>query len=120
MTPEEVAACEERLRRTILTLWQTRLLRETKLNVIDEVTNGLSYYEYTFLAELPHLYCEIEDALAAIDPAWRNVELPSFFRMGSWIGGDRDGNPFVTPDVTLAAARRNGLLDDEDEDQGED
>jgi phosphoenolpyruvate carboxylase len=110
MTPEEVAACEERLRRTILTLWQTRLLRETKLNVIDEVTNGLSYYEYTFLAELPHLYCEIEDALAALDSAWRNVELPSFFRMGSWIGGDRDGNPFVTADALRLALRRQSEL----------
>jgi phosphoenolpyruvate carboxylase len=106
MTPEEVLECEERLRRAILTLWQTRIVRETRLKVIDEVENGLSYYDYTFLSELPHLYCEIEDTLAAADPAWRNAELPSFFRMGSWIGGDRDGNPFVTAEALRLALRR--------------
>jgi phosphoenolpyruvate carboxylase len=106
MTPEEVADCEEELRRAILTLWQTRIVRETKLNVVDEVSNGLSYYDYTFLTELPRLYCEIEDALAAADPAWRNAELACFFRMGSWIGGDRDGNPFVTADALRSALRR--------------
>ena len=88
--------CEEKLRRAILTLWQTRIVRDTRLKVMDEVANGLSYYGYTFLSELPRLYGEIEDALGAADASWKNVELPSFFRMGSWIGGDRDGNPFVT------------------------
>jgi phosphoenolpyruvate carboxylase len=106
MTPEEVAECDERLRRAILTLWQTRLVRETRLKVLDEVANGISYYDYTFLAELPHLYCEIEDVLAKADPAWRNAELPSFFRMGSWIGGDRDGNPFVTAEALRTALLR--------------
>jgi phosphoenolpyruvate carboxylase len=106
MTPEEFVDCDERLRRAILTLWQTRIVRETRLKVTDEVENGLSYYDYTFLSELPHLYCEIEDTLAAADPAWRNVELPSFFRMGSWIGGDRDGNPFVTAEALASALRR--------------
>jgi phosphoenolpyruvate carboxylase len=106
MTPEEVLACEERLRRAVLTLWQTRIVRETRLKVMDEVENGLSYYDYTFLSELPHLYCEIEDTLAVADPAWRNVELPSFFRMGSWIGGDRDGNPFVTAEALRNALRK--------------
>lgn len=103
LTPEEEADCDERLRRAILTLWQTRVVRETRLKVADEVTNGLSYYDYTFLSELPRLYCEFEDALAAGDAAWKNVELPSFFRMGSWIGGDRDGNPFVTAEALRGA-----------------
>jgi phosphoenolpyruvate carboxylase len=103
LTPEETDDCEERLRRAILTLWQTRLLRETRLRVMDEVANGLSYYDYTFLSELPRLYCELEDTLGARDPAWRNVELPGFFRMGSWIGGDRDGNPYVTAAVLKRA-----------------
>jgi phosphoenolpyruvate carboxylase len=51
------------------------------------------------LRELPQLYGDLEDQLAAIDPSWNNTELRSFFVMGSWIGGDRDGNPFVTADV---------------------
>ena len=106
MTPEEEVECEESLRRAILTLWQTRLVRETRLKVFDEVENGLSYYDYTFLSELPHLYSEIEDKLAASDPAWRNAQIPSFFRMGSWIGGDRDGNPFVTAEALREALRR--------------
>ena len=57
--------------------------------MIDEVAGGLSYYDHTFLRELPRLYGDLEDGLAASDPGWNNTELPSFIRMGSWIGGDR-------------------------------
>ncbi|WP_201839840.1 phosphoenolpyruvate carboxylase [Microvirga zambiensis] len=103
LTPVEEAASEEALRRAILTLWQTSILRRTRLKVIDEVNNGLSYYDYTFLRELPQIYAAIEDRLAHDDPTWASLELPSFFQMGSWIGGDRDGNPFVTADVLRQA-----------------
>jgi phosphoenolpyruvate carboxylase len=103
LTPEEGTATEEALRRAILTLWQTSILRRTRLKVIDEVVNGLSYYDYTFFKELPRVYASLEDQLAAIDPAWAAVELPAFLRMGSWIGGDRDGNPFVTADALRQA-----------------
>ncbi|MCB8822570.1 phosphoenolpyruvate carboxylase [Microvirga rosea] len=99
LTPDEASASEEGLRRAILTLWQTSILRRNRLKVIDEVVNGLSYYDYTFFQELPHFYAMVEDQLAAMDPAWSTQELPSFLRMGSWIGGDRDGNPFVTADA---------------------
>jgi phosphoenolpyruvate carboxylase len=102
-TPEEEAACEEGLRRAILTLWQTSILRRNRLKVIDEVVNGLSYYDYTFFKELPRFYASLEDQLAATDPTWATLELPSFLRMGSWIGGDRDGNPFVTADALRQA-----------------
>ncbi|KAA2241194.1 phosphoenolpyruvate carboxylase [Salinarimonas soli] len=105
LTPDEERDCEAALRRAILTLWQTGILRRTRLKVIDEVANGLSYYDQTFLGELPGIYAALEDALAAADPAWADMELPSFFRMGSWIGGDRDGNPFVTADALRAALR---------------
>src|SRR6266446_2601291 len=94
LTPEEAAANEEALRRAVLTLWQTSMLRGSRLKVIDEIANGLSYYDYTFLRELPRFYAALEDQLASTDPAWDNFELPSFLRVGSWIGGDRDGNPF--------------------------
>ena len=98
-TPEEKEALEERLRRDIVTLWQTNLLRETKLTVIDEVLNGLSYYDYTFLREVPRLHSMLEDRLQALDPEGQPHEIESFLRVGSWIGGDRDGNPFVTAEV---------------------
>lgn len=99
LTPEESVANDEALQRAVLTLWQTRMLRTSKLSVLDEVENGLSFYDYTFLRELPHLYAGLEDLLASKDPSFEQVELPSFMKMGSWIGGDRDGNPFVTASV---------------------
>ena len=99
MTPVEFAASEESLLRAVLTLWQTSLLRRGRPAVVDEVANGLSYYDHTFLRELPHLYGMIEDQLAAFDPALNKADLPSFMRIGSWIGGDRDGNPFVNAEV---------------------
>jgi phosphoenolpyruvate carboxylase len=102
LTPAELAANEEGLRRAVLTLWQTSLLRRTRLRVIDEVANGLAYYDYTFLRELPLLYGDLEDALAG-SATGDEHGLPSFLRMGSWIGGDRDGNPFVTADVLRRA-----------------
>ncbi|MFL6818690.1 MAG: phosphoenolpyruvate carboxylase [Bradyrhizobium sp.] len=97
LTPDELAASDEELRREVLTLWQTNLLRRTKLTVLDEVANGLSFYDYTFLHEVPRLHCALEDQLNDSDGA--QEELASFLRMGSWIGGDRDGNPFVTAEV---------------------
>ena len=101
LTPQEREATEEQLRRAVLTLWQTNLLRRTKLTVLDEVTNGLSFYDYTFLREVPRLHCALEDELRAGGEG----NLASFLRMGSWIGGDRDGNPFVTADVMRGALR---------------
>ena len=97
LTLEEAEASDEQLRREILTLWQTNLLRRTKLTVLDEVENGLSFYDYTFLHELPRLTSALEDRLNVGDET--ASELASFLKMGSWIGGDRDGNPFVTADV---------------------
>jgi phosphoenolpyruvate carboxylase len=100
MTAEELENNDEQLRRSVLTLWQTNLLRRTKLTVLDEVANGLSFYDYTFLKQLPRLLCLLEDRLQADSSSSNDGQaLASFLRMGSWIGGDRDGNPFVTADV---------------------
>ncbi len=99
LTPDEARANEEALARAVLTLWQTRMLRTSKLSVLDEVENGLSFYDYTFLRELPQLYAGLEDLLSSKNAGQEQVELPSFMKMGSWIGGDRDGNPFVTAEV---------------------
>src|SRR6202030_592996 len=98
LTPLELEASDEQLRRAVLTLWQTNLWRRTKLTVLDEVANGLSFYDYTFLHEVPRVHCALEDRLNEGEGAAPG-ELASFLRMGSWIGGDRDGNPFVTAEV---------------------
>ncbi|MCK0209311.1 phosphoenolpyruvate carboxylase [Starkeya koreensis] len=105
-TPEEQELAAEELRRRVLTLWQTNLLRKTKLTVLDEVANGLSYYDYTFLRQLPKLYAALEDRLATLEGTREGApEIASFVRIGSWIGGDRDGNPFVTAEVTRETMR---------------
>jgi phosphoenolpyruvate carboxylase len=104
LTPEELAASDEQLRRAVLTLWQTNLLRRTKLTVLDEVANGLSFYDYTFLHEVPRLHSTLEDRLNEGEGAAQG-ELASFLKMGSWIGGDRDGNPFVTADVMRSSLK---------------
>ncbi|OFW97582.1 MAG: phosphoenolpyruvate carboxylase, partial [Alphaproteobacteria bacterium RIFCSPHIGHO2_12_FULL_66_14] len=102
-TPEELADNRDALRRAVLILWQTNLIRSTRLRVIDEVANGLAYYDHTFLRALPVFYADLEDRLGATNPAWQDIGVPSFLRMGSWIGGDRDGNPFVTAEVSREA-----------------
>src|SRR5665213_1604281 len=104
LTAEEAEAADEQLRREVLTLWQTNLLRRTKLTVLDEVANGLSFYDYTFLHEVPRLHCNLEDRLNKEDGGDAE-ELAAFLKMGSWIGGDRDGNPFVTADVMRGTLR---------------
>jgi phosphoenolpyruvate carboxylase len=105
LTPREAATNQEALRRAVLAIWQTNDLRRTRLAVIDEVANGLSYYGYTFLRQLPRLYADLEDRLESDDPWWRSVQLPSFLKIGTWIGGDRDGNPHVTADVLRQTLR---------------
>jgi phosphoenolpyruvate carboxylase len=109
LTPGEIRDNEEALRRAILSLWQTRILRELRLSVADEVENGLSYYRTTFLEQVPRLYGEIEDLLGQHWPEAR-FSIPNFLKLGSWIGGDRDGNPFVTHEVTSHAVLRHAAL----------
>ena len=99
LTPRELAANEAQLRARVAQLWQTRLLRYSKLTVADEIENALSYYEATFLREIPKIYADLERALG-------QEKVHSFLRMGQWIGGDRDGNPNVTADTLAQALRR--------------
>jgi phosphoenolpyruvate carboxylase len=105
LTPEEKGTTDEALRRAVLTLWQTNILRRARLAVVDEVANGLAYYDYTFLRELPRFYSALEDELRSSESAWNDTELPPFLRIGSWIGGDRDGNPFVTAEALRQTLR---------------
>ncbi|MES2941427.1 MAG: phosphoenolpyruvate carboxylase [Pseudomonadota bacterium] len=99
LTPRELAANEAQLRARVMQLWQTRLLRFSKLTVADEIENALSYYEATFLREIPKLYANLERELG-------NHAVHSFLRMGQWIGGDRDGNPNVSADTLNYALGR--------------
>lgn len=99
LTPRELAANEALLRARVAQLWMTRLLRYSKLTVADEIENALSYYEATFLREVPKLYAVLEAAL-------EGQPVHSFLRMGQWIGGDRDGNPNVTAQTLELALRR--------------
>jgi phosphoenolpyruvate carboxylase len=111
LTPKEMAQNTEQLHACIATLWQTRMLRYSKLTVADEIENALSYYRITFLRELPALYDDIEEEIAAqfqqkATAKTSRAELPPFLQMGSWIGGDRDGNPNVNADTVRHALMR--------------
>ena len=94
-----LAENEELIRARITQLWQTRMMRTTRLTVADEIENVLTYYEATFLRQIPRLYRDIEKALPGHPVA-------PFLRMGHWIGGDRDGNPNVTADTLRHALGR--------------
>src|SRR5688572_12718015 len=98
-TARDRAANEALLRARVTQLWQTRMLRQSRLTVEDEIETALSYYRVTFLRQVPRLYLDIEEALPG-------HEIPAFFRMGNWIGGDRDGNPNVSAETLRTAFAR--------------
>ncbi len=95
----QLAQLDHLVRARVLQLWQTRLLRFTKLTVADEIENAMGYYESTFLTEIPKLYADLEHELGG-------QPIASFFRMGQWMGGDRDGNPNVNADTLDLAMKR--------------
>jgi phosphoenolpyruvate carboxylase len=105
LTPRELTENDEAVRRAVLALWQTRMLRLEKLDVLDEVANGLSFFDQTFLPQVPLLYGALEDGLRKRFPDAALADLPAFLRIGTWIGGDRDGNPFVTADILRRTLR---------------
>ena len=100
---KELKLNEEQIRSRVLQLWYTRLLRFTKLTVADEIENALSYYETTFLREIPKIYAQLEDSLAG-------HPIASFLKMGQWIGGDRDGNPNVNAQTLEYAISRQAEM----------
>ncbi|MDP3175217.1 MAG: phosphoenolpyruvate carboxylase [Phenylobacterium sp.] len=97
---DEREQAEAELLRQVSIFWRTRLLRNAKPGVGDEIETAVSYFERSFLIELPRLYAHWARRLHAAEP------LPSFLRVGSWVGGDRDGNPFVTAEVLRHALAR--------------
>ena len=100
----DLARLEEQVLAEITSLWQTDEVRSRRPTVYDEIKMGLDYYDVSIFATLPSLYREIAEALNAAYGLTLEVhELPKVLSFGSWIGGDRDGNPFVTPEVTRNA-----------------
>ncbi|MGB3697816.1 MAG: phosphoenolpyruvate carboxylase [Gordonia sp. (in: high G+C Gram-positive bacteria)] len=102
LTPVEDAALTVDIARQIQLLWQTALIRLRKLTISDEINTGLRYYDASFFQVVPALNNDVRRALTAACPDAEFDEL-SMISMGSWIGGDRDGNPFVTGEVVAEA-----------------
>jgi phosphoenolpyruvate carboxylase len=106
-----------KLERHIRILYESNEVRISKLKVIDEVTNGLYYFRECLFSSIPATYRYLENAIKrtyGTDPTAPVINVPSFIRFGSWIGGDRDGNPFVKPETTATAVRlqsREALLE---------
>lgn len=103
--PVEADAVDGQLRRQILTLWQTALIRLSRLRIQDEIEVGLRYYDASLFEVVPRINAELRDALRNRWPG-SGVLAEPMLRPGSWIGGDRDGNPYVTADVVARATHR--------------
>ncbi|CAB3869982.1 phosphoenolpyruvate carboxylase [Achromobacter anxifer] len=113
LTPEELADLDASLLGRVATLWQTRMLRYTRLTVADEIENALSYYRSTFLQVIPRVYGDLSKLLSresAKPFAAPPPPLEPFLRMGSWIGGDRDGNPNVDAGTLERALLRQATV----------
>lgn len=104
LTDDERSLLKDKLARVILMLWQTSEIRHFRMTVKDEIENGIAYYPLTFFRALPAIYRRLEKAMKE---QWGEAPmLPSFARVGGWIGGDRDGNPNVDASVLRHAFTR--------------
>jgi phosphoenolpyruvate carboxylase len=113
LSDEQLESFEESLTAEITALWETDEVRTRRPTVGDEVKMGLDYYDASIYATLPGLYAEVSAAFEAeYDVCLSLAEMPVLLSFGSWIGGDRDGNPYVTPEVTREALQmaRDHLL----------
>jgi phosphoenolpyruvate carboxylase len=116
LLPDEAARARQRLAHTIEEVWYSEEVRATELTVLDEVRTSLVYLLSTFVEVIPRLYRDLEEAISVIYPG-SAIVVPPLLMPGTWIGGDRDGNPNVTPEVTRQAldlmhAAAIGLLED--------
>jgi phosphoenolpyruvate carboxylase len=104
LTPGETETIEDTIRAEVTALWQTDAVRQAKPTVNDEIRMGLRYFPLSLFRALPNIYAGLAESFrkvyeCALDPA----ELPNLIHFGSWIGGDRDGNPLVKPECTAEA-----------------
>jgi len=97
---DEMGELQREMNIVLLTLWQTSETRHHKLSVNDEINNGVSIFPMSFFEALPKLYRSMEREFQTTYP---DVDVPDILKIGGWIGGDRDGNPFVTHETTEPA-----------------
>ncbi len=113
LSREEREEVHRVLEAEIQTLWQTDEVRGQKPNVIGEIRHGIYYFQDSLFQAVPAMYRELEATIDRVygdeDGKGAGISLPSFIRFGSWVGGDRDGNPNVTPDVTAVAVRLHAI-----------
>ncbi|WP_461168001.1 phosphoenolpyruvate carboxylase [Tsukamurella serpentis] len=105
LDPADEEQVQIALRRQVLTLWNTALVRLERLRIQDEIENGLRYFDAAFLQVMPQINHDVRHGLRALYPGVPLLAEP-ILRPGSWIGGDRDGNPYVTGEVVTRATRR--------------
>jgi phosphoenolpyruvate carboxylase len=103
LTAEEAETCEQNIRAEVTSLWQTDEVRLTKPTVDDEIRMGLRYFRLSLFAALPRIYAEVAASFRdvygiEVDDVGNATTLPNLIQFGSWIGGDRDGNPLVKPE----------------------
>ncbi|MCC7201758.1 MAG: phosphoenolpyruvate carboxylase [Nitrospirae bacterium] len=103
-TPDEKALLGQEIINEIQKLWQTGDIFLERPTVQEEITNGIHYFREAFYPVIPKLYLALKRALGKFYPD-NELHLPPFLKFGSWIGGDRDGNPNVTPDLTRWALK---------------
>ena len=106
-SPAKQQKIRHRLKAMIQIFWKTEAVRPHKPTVYDEIENSLYYFRESIFASLPQIYRDLEAAIKQVYPQTRgqDIELPNIVRFGTWVGGDRDGNPFVTPQITRNALR---------------
>ncbi|MGN7002639.1 phosphoenolpyruvate carboxylase [Neisseria sp. P0005.S008] len=102
--PDALAQLRREIDTVLLGLWQTSETRRHKLSVNDEINNGVSIFPMSFFEALPKLYRTME---RDFQTAYPGVRVPNILKIGGWIGGDRDGNPFVSAETLRFAFRRH-------------
>ncbi|MGC2731005.1 MAG: phosphoenolpyruvate carboxylase, partial [Candidatus Sulfotelmatobacter sp.] len=104
LTEAEALRCEQAIHAEITSLWQTDEVRQTKPTVDDEIRMGLRYFRLSLFETLPRVYAEVAESMHDVYGTVLDVaELPNLLSFGSWIGGDRDGNPLVKPECVKDA-----------------
>lgn len=110
VNPEHQEALKRRIQAQIQILWKTDEVRAQKPQVLDEVKQGLYFFRESLFEAVPRVYRRLEEAVHRIYGAESRIQVPSLIRFGSWIGGDRDGNPYVKPETTELAIRMHHQL----------